>query len=182
MDDEQRANVVVMGEAFWRTRFNADPAVVGRELRLDGLLWTGRLKPDVSVEAATSDLAAVAAALSRKFPQTNMVGVFGILAYWVQQQVRELGLRRALGTSTADVLRPVAAGAVRIVAGGVALGLVLAAISSQFIATMLFGVQPLDVPTFGVVTALLMLTATLAIAGPAWRAARIDPAIALRSR
>ena len=39
-DEAKRANVVVMSEAFWRTRFNADPSVVGREIRLDGSLWT----------------------------------------------------------------------------------------------------------------------------------------------
>ena len=41
-DEAKRANVIVMSEAFWRTRFNADPGVVGREIRLDGSLWTRR--------------------------------------------------------------------------------------------------------------------------------------------
>jgi putative ABC transport system permease protein len=156
-------------------RVDTEQLVSIRDIKtLDEIDWaaTGRHRFRAAMVGA---FAALALALA-------MVGVFGILAYSVQQQVRELGLRRALGASTADVLRLVAVGAVRIVAGGVALGLVLAAMSSQFLATMLFGVQPLDVPTFGVVTALLMLTATLAIAGPAWRAAKIDPAIALRSR
>ena len=71
---------------------------------------------------------------------------------------------------------------VRVVAAGAAIGLVLAAISGQLIATMLFGVQPLDLPTFALVAIVLALTAALAIAGPAWRAAKIDPAVALRSR
>ena len=39
-DDEKRANVFVMSEAFWRTRFNSDPSIIGREIRLDGSLWT----------------------------------------------------------------------------------------------------------------------------------------------
>jgi putative ABC transport system permease protein len=141
---------------------------------LDAIDWaaTGRHRFRATMVGAFAGLALVLA----------MVGVFGILGYSVQQQLRDLGLRRALGASTADVLRLVVGGAVRIVAVGAGVGLVLAAISSRFIATMLFGVQPLDVPTFGLVTALLMLTATLAIAGPAWRAAKIDPAVALRSR
>jgi putative ABC transport system permease protein len=111
-----------------------------------------------------------------------MVGVFGILAYAVQQRVRDFGLRRALGASTADVVKLVVASAVRVVAAGAAIGLVLAALSARFIASMLFGVQPLDVPTFTLVAIVLTLTAALAIAGPAWRAVRIDPAVALRSK
>ena len=49
------------------------------------------------------------------------------------------------------------------------------------LATMLFGVQPLDPITFACVMVVLGLTATVSIAGPAWRATRIDPAVALRS-
>jgi putative ABC transport system permease protein len=111
-----------------------------------------------------------------------MVGVFGILAYSVQQRVRDVGLRRALGASTADVLRLVVANTAKVVAVGAAIGLIVAALSSRLIATMLFGVTPLDAPTFALVTAVLTVTATIAIAGPAWRATRIDPAVALRSK
>jgi ABC-type antimicrobial peptide transport system permease subunit len=100
----------------------------------------------------------------------------------VQRQVRDVGVRRALGASTSDVLRLVVGGAVRVIAAGAAIGLVLAAISGRLIATMLFGVRPLDVPTFGLVATLLTVSTALAIAGPAWRAAKIDPAVALRSR
>ena len=62
-----------------------------------------------------------------------------------------------------------------------AVGLVVAAIFARFLATMLFGVQPLDPATFAAVIAVLLVTAALAIAGPAWRATRIDPVAALRS-
>jgi putative ABC transport system permease protein len=111
-----------------------------------------------------------------------MVGVFGILAYSVQQHVRDFGVRRALGATTADVLRLVAVKAAAVVGGGLIAGLVLAAMGGRLIQTMLFGVEPLDVPTLGAVAAVLGITAALAIAGPAWRAARIDPAVALRER
>jgi putative ABC transport system permease protein len=111
-----------------------------------------------------------------------MVGVFGILAYSVQQRIRDFGVRRALGASTSDVLRLVLSSAVRVVGAGAAIGLVAAALSARLIASMLFGVQPLDVPTFLLVTGVLAVTAALAIAGPAWRAAHIDPAVALRSK
>jgi putative ABC transport system permease protein len=111
-----------------------------------------------------------------------MVGVFGILAYSVQQRIRDFGVRRALGASTADVLRLVISHAVRVVAAGAAVGLVVAALSGRLITTMLFGVKPLDVPTFALVAIVLTLTAAVAIAGPAWRAAKIDPAAALRTK
>jgi len=69
-----------------------------------------------------------------------------------------------------------------VIAAGAAIGLVLAAVFGRLIATMLFGVQPLDLPTFALVTIVMGITAALSIAGPAWRAARIDPAQALRTK
>jgi putative ABC transport system permease protein len=54
-------------------------------------------------------------------------------------------------------------------------------VSGRIIETMLFGVRPLDLATFVAVTIVLGVTAALSIAGPAWRAARIDPAVALRN-
>ena len=111
-----------------------------------------------------------------------MVGVFGILAYSVQQSVRDFGVRRALGATTHDVLRLVLTNALRVVGTGAAIGLVLAAMSGRLIETLLFGVRPLDPTTFALVTLVLAVTAALSIVGPAWRAARIDPAAALRNR
>jgi len=109
-----------------------------------------------------------------------MVGVFGILAYSVQQRVRDFGVRRALGATTSDVLRLVVGSAVRTIATGAVIGLVLSTVLGRLLSTMLFGVQPLDAMTFAAVTIVLALTAAVATAGPAWRAARIDPAVALR--
>jgi putative ABC transport system permease protein len=111
-----------------------------------------------------------------------MVGVFGVLAYSVQQRMRDFGVRRALGATTGDVMRLVIGNAARLIGVGIVIGLVLAAASSRLITTMLFGVQPLDVATFASVAIVLAITAALAIAGPAWRAARIDPAAVLRSK
>jgi putative ABC transport system permease protein len=111
-----------------------------------------------------------------------MVGVFGMLAYSVQQRVRDIGVRRALGATTNDVLRLVIVNAARVIATGAAIGLALSAVSSRLIETMLFGVRPLDLATFAFVTVVLAITAALSIAGPAWRAARIDPAVALRNK
>jgi ABC-type antimicrobial peptide transport system permease subunit len=100
----------------------------------------------------------------------------------VQQRVRDFGVRRALGATTRDVLRLVVSDALRIVTAGAVIGLILAAVLSRFIGAVLFGVAPLDFVTFAVVTLLVAITAAVSIAGPAWRAARIDPAVALRTR
>jgi putative ABC transport system permease protein len=109
-----------------------------------------------------------------------MIGVFGILAYSVQQRVRDVGVRRALGATTSDVLRLVVGSAARTIATGAVIGLALSTVLGRLLATMLFGVQPLDPMTFASVTIVLAVTAAVSIAGPAWRATRIDPAVALR--
>ena len=111
-----------------------------------------------------------------------LIGVFGLLAYSVQQRVREFAVRRALGATTRDVFRMVMGSAVRVVATGAVIGLVLSAVLSRLLTTLLFGVQPLDLTTFAWVSLVLAFTSALAIVGPAWRAARIDPAAALRSQ
>ncbi len=111
-----------------------------------------------------------------------MVGVFGILAYSVQQRTRDFGLRRALGATSGDLTGLVVGSAMKVIAAGLVIGLVLSAAFSQRISPMLFGVQPLDFVTFALVMVVLGLTAAVSIAGPAWRAARIDPAAALRAK
>lgn len=112
----------------------------------------------------------------------SMVGVFGILAYSVQQRMRDFGVRRALGATSRDVLNLVVRDAARVVAIGAAIGLVLSAVFGRVIAAVLYGVQPLDLATFGFVAVVLAVTAAVSIAGPAWRATRIDPAQVLRAK
>jgi putative ABC transport system permease protein len=110
-----------------------------------------------------------------------MTGLFGTLAYTVQQRVREFGVRRALGATGGDVLTLVASSALRIIGIGAGVGLVLAALTSGLLSTMLYGVRPLDPLTIAGVLALLVITAAASIAAPAWRAARVDPVVALRT-
>jgi ABC-type antimicrobial peptide transport system permease subunit len=98
----------------------------------------------------------------------------------VQQRVRDFAVRRALGATGADVARLVTASALRVVAAGVAIGLLLSAALGRLLSTLLFGVQPLDPATFALVTVLLLAGAALSTAGPALRAARVEPAVALR--
>jgi putative ABC transport system permease protein len=110
-----------------------------------------------------------------------VVGVFGVLAYSVQQRTREFGVRIALGANATNVLRLVMASAGRVIGIGVAIGLGAAALLSRSISTFLFGVQPLDPMTFLLVPIVLIATAAIAVAAPAWRASRIDPVVAFRT-
>jgi putative ABC transport system permease protein len=96
--------------------------------------------------------------------------------------MRDFGVRRVLGASSRDVLSLVVQDAAKVLAIGAAVGLILAAMLGRLITSMLFGVQPLDAGTFAFVTVVLAATAAAAIAGPAWRATRIDPVVVLRSK
>jgi len=156
------------------SRIDTEQLVSVRDVKtLEDIAWaaTGRHRFRAVLVIAFAVLALVLA----------MVGLVGILAYSVQQHVRDIGVRRALGATTNDVLQMVIANAVRVVGLGAVIGLVLAAVCGRLIQTMLFGVRPLDLATFFSVTLVLAIIAAISIVGPAWRAARIDPAVALRS-
>jgi putative ABC transport system permease protein len=110
-----------------------------------------------------------------------MVGVFGVLAYSVQQRTREFGVRIALGAGATNVLGLVLGSAARVIGVGVAIGLALAFAFAQSVAAFLFGVTPRDPVTFASVSAVLVLTAMVACAVPALRAVRVDPVAAFRN-
>jgi putative ABC transport system permease protein len=110
-----------------------------------------------------------------------MVGIFGVLSYSVEQRTRELGVRIALGATVSSVLVLILGNAARLVAVGALVGLAAAAALSQTLSTFLFGVRPLDLVSFASAAILLVLTAAVATAVPAWRATRVDPVDAFRS-
>ena len=103
-----------------------------------------------------------------------------VLGHAVQLRVRDFGIRRALGASTADVITLALGSAVRMIAAGTIVGLIFAALRGRLLSSVLVGVQPLDALTFVSVTLVLALSAALAMIVPAWNATRVDPAIALR--
>ena len=109
-----------------------------------------------------------------------VIGIYGVMAYSVNQRRRELGIRMALGASRADVLRLVVGHGLRLTLMGVACGLVASFAASRLVATMLFDVSPTDLVTFVAVPALLASAALGASYLPAQRATRIDPMVALR--
>jgi len=110
-----------------------------------------------------------------------MIGVFGVLAYSVQQRQREFGVRMALGASSPSILWLVFGSAGRLIAIGGVVGLALAFALGRSVAAFLFGVQAADPVTFVGVVSVVVLTAMVASAAPAWRAARVDPVAMFRA-
>jgi putative ABC transport system permease protein len=109
------------------------------------------------------------------------VGIYGILAYAVEQRTREIGIRMALGAGGWQVLRLMLRQALWMIGGGVALGLAGSIGLSRLISSNLWEVQSADPATFAGVSALLAVVALLAAVIPTRRAVQVDPSMALRS-
>jgi putative ABC transport system permease protein len=110
-----------------------------------------------------------------------MVGVHGVLTYTVTQRTREIGIRMALGADRSRVRGLILGQGVTLVAGGLLLGLIGAFAITRMLRALLFGVSPTDPGTFLGVAVLLAVVALIASYLPAARAARVDPAVSLRS-
>jgi predicted permease len=109
------------------------------------------------------------------------IGLYGLLSFLVVQRTRDIGLRMALGARRSRVLVAVLRQGLELVAIGLALGMAGAAILARMTESLLFGVKPGDLSTYGAVAMVLAATGALACYLPALRATRIDPAVALRS-
>ena len=108
------------------------------------------------------------------------IGLYSLIAYDVAQRTQELGVRLALGASVSDVIRLVMSNGVRLVVVGLVLGGGIALWGAKWMDGLMFRQSPRDPLVFGVVALVLLLVALLASSGPAWRASRVDPNIALR--
>jgi ABC-type antimicrobial peptide transport system permease subunit len=109
------------------------------------------------------------------------VGIYGVLSGNVNERMRELGVRSALGASRGNLLGLVLRQGITLTTIGIAIGLIGAGMASQMLVTLLFGISRIDAITYAGVAALLMGVAIAACWVPAWRAARVDPAITLRA-
>jgi len=108
------------------------------------------------------------------------VGVYGVLAYSVTQQTREIGIRMAMGAERRDVLGLVVGQGLKLTGAGLALGILVALGLTRQLSSLLFNVSAYDPLTYAGVTVILVSVALLACYIPARRATRVDPLVALR--
>jgi len=108
------------------------------------------------------------------------VGIYGVMAYLVEQRTQEIGIRMALGAQPGQVLRLVLSRASLFMAVGIAIGLAAGWMLSRFVETFLFRVEPHSVAVYAGASGLLVLAGLLAAAVPARRASKVDPMLVLR--
>lgn len=130
--------------------------------------------------SAFSMMAGMLAVLAIVTMTIAAVGLYGLIAYGVAQRTREIGVRIALGARPADILAQMGAGAMKLAMVGIAFGLVGAALFARLLRVMLYRVTTADPATFGGVSLALLAIAVAAALIPSWRAARVDPTVALR--
>jgi putative ABC transport system permease protein len=166
-----------------------DPAAMREAIRsvvarTDPSVAVGTMKTMVEMQArhvsAFTMMSGMLAVLAMVTMTIAAVGLYGLIAYGVAQRTREIGVRIALGARPADILRQTSAGAVKLTLVGIVFGVAGGALFARVLAVMLYRVTASDPVTFvGVSLALLGIALTAALI-PSWKAARVDPTIALR--
>lgn len=110
-----------------------------------------------------------------------VIGIYGLMSYWVGQRTYEIGLRVAIGATPRRILSMILAQGLRVSVYGVVGGILAALVLTRFLTSLLYGVAATDILTFAAVTLLVLSVAVAAMALPAWRATRIDPVRSLRA-
>ena len=111
----------------------------------------------------------------------SIVGIYGVMAYYVQQRSKDITIRLALGGSWSAVLRLIVGQGMKVVTIGIVIGLLTALLATRWMSSLLFGVKGADPLTFGAVTLLLLIVALGACLVPARRAIGLQPAAILRN-
>lgn len=109
-----------------------------------------------------------------------IVGIYGVMSYSVTQRTHEIGIRMAIGARPLDVFKMILGHGMKLALIGVGVGLVSAFILTRLMETMLFGVEPTDVPTFTGISFLLIAVTLLACYLPGRRATKVEPTVSLR--
>ena len=178
------------GGAFFAARASGDPSALTPAVRA----LVQRIDPQITVdnvatmEQRLSDsvaqprfYAVLLAVFSSVAALLAAVGIYGVIGYSVSQRTREIGIRMALGARTGEVLRLVMSQGALIAGIGLVAGLAGATAVTRYLDAMLFGLTPLDLPTFAGVAVLFAAVATLACYVPAARAIRINLSSTLRA-
>jgi predicted permease len=110
----------------------------------------------------------------------SAVGIYGVMAYYVQQHAKDISIRLALGGRPRDVMQLVVGQGMTVVSGGIVTGLLAAVALTRLMSNVLFGVKPVDVTTFAGVGCVLLIVALAACLVPAGRAVAVEPSMVLR--
>jgi putative ABC transport system permease protein len=152
--------------------------------RTDASVAVGEMMTMQAMQArhvsAFSMMAGMLAVLALVTMTIATVGLYGLIAYGVAQRTREIGVRIALGARPRDIVAQISGSAVRLTAIGVVVGVVGAAAFARLLTAMLYGVSASDPRTYVAVSGALVVVALTAAVIPSWRAARVDPTVALR--
>ncbi len=168
---------------------NGDPAALARPAaevmtRREPGLATFAVRPLEGLVAHQLAASRFQTRLTAVFAATALtlaiIGIYGLLAYWVGQRTREIGVRAALGAGRGQLIGLVVGQRVTLAVIGVVAGGVAAAGLGRFVETQLYAVRALDVVSFAVTAGLMIGTAFIASLIPAFRALRVDPISALR--
>jgi predicted permease len=178
------------GEANYYVRAAGNPAALFGAIRaavreVDPTLAVSDLRTQDEQTARMSGQEILFARLSGFFGVVALalagVGLYGLTSYMVVRRTGEFGVRMALGARPRQVLSLVLRESLTLVAAGVVLGLAAAYAASGLIASLLFGLSPVDAVTYGTVPAILVAVTVIASLIPARRATRVNPVVALRS-
>ena len=182
------AGQVSLVPVSWMVRTTRNPMAMAEQIRREALTVAG----DLPMGEAKSLSDVLSGSLARqRFVVTLLtvfaglalllgsVGLYGVISYSVAQRTRELGIRSALGAQRTDLLRLVVSEGMRLTALGLAVGVAAAFGLTRFLQSLLFGISPFDPLVLGAVTLLLGSVGLLACFVPAYRAARVDPLVAL---
>ena len=166
-----------------------DPAVAVRGVKAA----VARIDPQQPIYQTRVMTEMVGRSLSRERFSTNLlmafaglalglaaIGIFGVTSYSVSQRTREIGIRMALGARTGEVLGNVLGEGLKLIAVGLAIGVVASLSLTQFLKWLLFGVEAYDPVTFTAVAIVLLSAGIVACLVPARRATQVDPNVALR--
>jgi putative ABC transport system permease protein len=138
-----------------------------------GLVDQSLVRPQ-ALSLLVASFAVVALALS-------VIGIYGVMGYYVQQHLKEISIRMALGGSQADVARLVLGQGMTVVGIGIVVGVAVALGATRLMSSLLFDVGASDASAFAGACTLLFVVAVLACAVPAFRAMRLQPATVLRN-
>ncbi len=150
-----------------------DPSVPVADIRTAAQVASDSMIGRRTTSLLVSLLAAVALLLS-------VVGIYGAMATFVRQSVRDTGIRLALGAAPSRALRGVVGDGLRVAVVGVLAGAVFASVSSRYLEGLLYDVTPSDPLVFSTVCGITLVVAVVATAIPGMRAATTDPAVTLR--